>query len=396
MTDWWRNDNALARFVEDLLCAELARGRAQGFSSAQRGWPGSLELGPGGLGAPPAELAAASAALAEALRFEPALLPAAAMLGEWVAICAAHLERNASEITFRTSGSTDAPKATTHALGNLLAETAVHAGRLAGAKRVIAAVPSHHIYGFLFAQLLPQQMQVPVVDVRRALPLQPGDLVIGHPLFWKSFVRVGPFAPGVTGVTSTAPCPPEIARDVRDAGVGRLVQIYGSTETAGIAWRDDADGPWRLLEMLERASDVDSVIRCGDAAILPLPDHVEWLGPREFRLIGRRDGVVQVGGVNVSPVLVREVLLTHPDIADAAVRLMRAEEGDRLKAFIVPRDPSADPVALRRRIGAWINTALKPPERPRAIAIGAALPRSAMGKLADWDIAPTHWLNAAD
>lgn len=393
--DWWRNTTSLTRFIEDLLVAELARLRPRGFLPSRRAWPGSTLLGESGIGATRAEVDEAAGLLGASLHMPPENgLAAATTLGDWAAICAAHLARNADAITFRTSGSTDTPKSVTHSLRNLLAETETHAALLAGAARIVAAVPSHHIYGFLFTQLLPARMAVPLVDVRSALPLQRGDLVIGHPLFWKSFVRVGPFESGVTGVTSTAPCPPEIAAAVRAAGIDRLAQIYGSTETAGIAWRDQAAEPWRLLAMLAR--DGDAVIRLADGVTLPLPDHVEWLGPDRFRLIGRRDGAVQVGGTNVSPERVRHALLTHPEIADAAVRLMRADEGHRLKAFLVPRDPVADPDALRRRIAAWINTNLAPPERPRAITLGAILPRNAMGKLADWDVAPAHLVNAAD
>jgi long-chain acyl-CoA synthetase len=146
--------------------------------------------------------------------------------------------------------------------------------------------------------------------------------------------------------------------------------------------------------MLDR--DGDGVIRLVDRATLKLPDHVEWLAARQFRLIGRRDGAVQVGGVNVSPARVRDILLGRPEIADAAVRLMRDDEGHRLKAFVVPRGPAAEHTALRRKIGAWVNAELPPHERPRAITFGAKLPRDALGKLTDWDVAPAHMMSAAD
>jgi acyl-CoA synthetase (AMP-forming)/AMP-acid ligase II len=53
---------------------------------------------------------------------------------------------------------------------------------------------------------------------------------------------------------------------------------------------------------------------------------------------------VQVAGVNVWPQRVAEALRAHPDVLDAVVRPMRADEGERLKAFVVPR-----PDATRRR-----------------------------------------------
>ena len=47
---------------------------------------------------------------------------------------------------------------------------------------------------------------------------------------------------------------------------------------------------------------------------------------------------MRVAGFNIYPARVREVLLSHPAVADVSVRLMRASEGERLKAFVVPRD----------------------------------------------------------
>jgi long-chain acyl-CoA synthetase len=64
----------------------------------------------------------------------------------------------------------------------------------------------------------------------------------------------------------------------------------------------------------------------------------------KVRSAGRAEGAVQVGGVNVFPDVVGRVLTAHSGVAQAAVRLMRPEEGTRLKAFVVPQ-PQADRAA---------------------------------------------------
>jgi acyl-coenzyme A synthetase/AMP-(fatty) acid ligase len=114
-----------------------------------------------------------------------------------------------------------------------------------------------------------------------------------------------------------------------------------------------------------------------------LQDALDWHSPRHFRVTGRLDQAVQVGGVNVFPLRVREVLLQHPDVADAAVRLMAVSDNARLKAFVVPR-PEADTSDLVQRLDAWLAPRLSAAERPRAFALGAELPRNAQGKLGDW------------
>jgi len=80
---------------------------------------------------------------------------------------------------------------------------------------------------------------------------------------------------------------------------------------------------------------------------------------------------------------VRVVLLQHPDVADAAVRLMTVPENARLKAFVVPQ-AGANTADLSQRLDTWLATRLSAAERPRAWALGADLPRNAQGKLVDW------------
>jgi 4-coumarate--CoA ligase len=67
---------------------------------------------------------------------------------------------------------------------------------------------------------------------------------------------------------------------------------------------------------------------------------------------------------------------------------MRADEGNRLKAFIVAKDDRVDLIALRAQIDAWAAEHLSTPEIPRALCFGRALPRDAQGKLTDWVIDP--------
>ncbi|MBC7941380.1 MAG: 4-coumarate--CoA ligase, partial [Chitinophagaceae bacterium] len=86
------------------------------------------------------------------------------------------------------------------------------------------------------------------------------------------------------------------------------------------------------------------------------------------------------------------VLLDHPQVSDAVVRLMTPEEGSRLKAFVVPA-PDTDPTSLQADLWRWTESRLTAPERPKAFTVGEELPRSVMGKLSDWPLEVAH--NAA-
>jgi 4-coumarate--CoA ligase (photoactive yellow protein activation family) len=398
---WWRDAGALRRFVCDLTAGEMARLRP-GRSPVPLPWDPAARW-EDDLGADSLERLQLATALGEAIHlhrggFDDGLLTQPTV-GAWIATCAAALERYSAELTFRTSGSTGQPKWCLHSLADLQAEVALLAHLLAGSKRVVSAVPSYHIYGFLFTILMPQELGVPVVDVRPHAParlatlLASGDAVVAYPDFWRAFVRAVPrAAPGVSGVTSTAPCPVDLADAVRTAGIARLLEIYGSSETAGIGWRDDPRRPFELFAYWERgAGDRDLMRRSVDGAARAqcAPDELDWEDARHLRPAGRAEGAVQVGGTNVFPERVAELLRRHPGVAAAAVRLMRPDEGERLKAFIVPDPPDADPAALRDSLWAWIDARLTAPERPKSIQIGPDLPAGGLGKSADWPIPPS-------
>lgn len=396
---WWLAPQALDRFVGDLLAAEIARLRP-GRAAPRLPWPGTLQLDETGLGADSLERLQLGTALAEAIGLnrsgiEDSLL-AGTTIGDWIQTAALGLAGFSAELTFRTSGSTGQPKWCVHRLADLEAEIDVVAGISGGYRRIIALVPSHHIYGFLFTILLAARLTAEVIDVRNSSParlgtlLRAGDLIVGHPDFWRAFIRVVPqVGPGIAGVSSTGPCPAEVALAVRATGIEALTEIYGSSETAGIGWRTDPDAAYELFPYWQRGGDETELRRRssdGTLRTMSVPDRLLWADERHVRPAGRREGAVQVGGHNVFPERVRAVLCAHPGVARAAVRLMQPHEGERLKAFVVPRDGRTDRAELRAALWNWIDARLSAPERPKSIEIGSALPQSGLGKSADWPI----------
>jgi len=156
-----------------------------------------------------------------------------------------------------------------------------------------------------------------------------------------------------------------------------------------VATRTDPQAPFALLDHWRRdgAQALTRDTADGGTATLEMPDGAEWRDDRHFALSGRRDGAVQVGGHNVFPERVRERLLEHAGIADAAVRMENST--GRLKAFIVPAGPGVFPGgaggdASLDELDAWCGARMTDAERPRRFTTGVSLPRNAMGKLADW------------
>lgn len=323
-----------------------------------------------------------------------------ATLGDWAHAALDAWHRRPTEIVFMTSGSTGVPVPCRQKTALLEQEIMAQADIHAGCRRIVALVPRHHIYGFLFTILLPKVLNTPVLELApvpaaiSTAGLGPGDLVVAFPLFWKSLADLGrPLPGGLQGVTSTGPCPADSIHALLDLGLTRMTEVYGSSETGGLGCRHRPTDAYTLFPFWQPEISADgqpSALRRrmpegGTTGPYPLPDVVEWEDTRHFRPVRRTDKAVQVAGVNVHPDKIAALLRTHPLVRDCAVRLMRPEEGQRLKAFVVGRD-GTDPAALRRELKAWAGDRLSAAELPRSWTLGPALPVNSLGKASDWDV----------
>lgn len=294
-------------------------------------------------------------------------------------------------ITFLTSGSTGEPKKCFHSADMIREEAFGVSGAFKGVRRIVSLVPANHLYGFTFTVALPHALNVPVLPLP-ALPtqpweslLQPGDLVAGFPLFWNYWLRCeNRFPQGVHAMSSTAPCKDEIIQGLFDAGAQAFTEIYGASETGAVARRG---GPGRAFEIfpfwrLAFDGDRPRIQRVSGGDWRYLPDSVEMRAERSFVPIKRTDACVQVAGVNVFPKRVETVLAAHPAVKECRVRLMRPDEGNRLKAFVVLQEgftPDHEGI-----IRTYLSKKLTVHELPRSFTFGDKLPVSQIGKDADW------------
>lgn len=402
-TPWWSHAHLL-RLLSDLIAAELERLRPGGLGLGPLSAPGtrlcSPDLDLGTLDLDSLEFLDLATLVSARFQLDRSGLEGRLLetrrVGDWVETILASRARWDTSIGFQTSGSTGRPRLCTHPMRFLEEEVGWLAQRLADRRRVLVGVPSHHIYGFLFAVILPAALDIPVLDVRGLLPgsalrrARPGDLVLGYPTFFELACRDAfGLAEDVVALTSTAPCPSEVWECLRDLGCARIMEIYGASETAGIGLRDAGNAPFRLLPHWSREPGaLDRIQRLdaeGRAVSSTLPDRVEWLDAERFKVLGRRDGAVQIGGMNVYPQRVQRLLCAHPEVSEAMVRRAGSESDARLKAFVVPEPGCEDPQGLPERLHRWLREHLTALECPRSIRVGDALPQSVMGKPSDWD-----------
>ena len=304
------------------------------------------------------------------------------------------------QLTLFTSGSTGAPKAIPKAWHQLEAELRVLSelwGERLGGARLLASVSHQHIYGLLFRILLPLVLRVPFA---RTLTLYPEQLLelpgkwglIASPAFLS---RLDPGL-GARGccliVSSGGPLAPADAAKAREL-LGQLpVEIFGSSETGGIAWRQSPapDTPWRPMPGVRVAlADEDCLLLHSpflpDGAPLLCADRIR-LTDSGFHLLGRGDRLVKIEEKRISLDEVESRLMALPWVVAAAVLPLTVGSRQLLGAVLVltPKGqarwqalgPGRFLIALRERLRPW----LEPVALPRRVRIQPALPLNSQGK----------------
>jgi 4-coumarate--CoA ligase len=320
-------------------------------------------------------------------------------IGQWVEVVIKSLSRFHDAITFKTSGSTGVEKDISHQWDELLQEVRFFSNLFQHTRRIVSFVPCHHIYGFLFTVILPRMLNIPVVDYRNEpigkiiSTLKTNDLIVSIPIQWRylnnslnSNFKIN--VSDIQGMTSTAPCSPDLIQSLRKKGIQTITEIFGSSETSGIGYRQSPNAPYRLLPFLNYNKEKDTLkkkLPSGEMRIIETVDNIQWVDARRFHPAKRKDGCVQIAGINVQPEYVSQKINNHPDIETCSVRMMTPGEGNRLKAFIVPKERNIS-IDKQNDIKKWIRTSLLSVERPAAIVFGDTLPRNEMGKLKDFQI----------
>ena len=97
---------------------------------------------------------------------------------------------------------------------------------------------------------------------------------------------------------------------------------------------------------------------------------------------GRRDDMLKVGGIYVSPFEVEGALQSHPDVLEAAVVAWPDEEElIKPKAFVVLKVPERACDELAQALQDHCKTKLAPYKYPRWIEFRSDLPKTATGKI---------------
>ena len=276
-----------------------------------------------------------------------------------------------------TSGTTGAAQPIEKKLGQIGAEIATLEatfGALLGTAEIVSTVSHQHIYGFLFNILWPLAAgralharklsfieELATLDRECALVSSPAHLKrLPETPLWASIAK------RLRAVFSSGgPLPFQVAQESSRL-LGHLpVEVYGSSETGGVAWRRqhaESGISWRPFAGVDWR--VDPAERVLEVRSPNLPDR-EWFRTADlatavaddgFMLRGRIDRIAKIEGKRISLNAI-ETLLSSSSLVSSVRALALEGPRQRIAVFIVPSEEGRCRLASCGRRG--VNVALR-------------------------------------
>ncbi|MDR1461098.1 MAG: AMP-binding protein [Campylobacteraceae bacterium] len=304
------------------------------------------------------------------------------------------------DIMLFTSGTTGMPSGVFKAKKHLESEIAVleklvHSYNIS---KMVASVPFIHIYGILMLNLA-KKMNIDLWFRERFLPADLGalinknTLVATTPLYINAFLQTREHYDfdGALFISSTAPLSQEASKEFCERFNANIIQLYGSTETGGIAYRKNADIFWQPLDnvICKKAKDgclhvsspwVSDIVYEGDFRYLngqiKTFDEVEFVAER-FELKGRQSNIIKIGGKRFSTIQVENIVEKHKFVKFALINVEKNEasilKDESLVVYIEGKRPPANELKILIKNELGVNIPIK-------IVMIEAVPQNSIGK----------------
>tara|TARA_Y100001956_G_C4128762_1_gene192089 strand:- start:393 stop:1760 length:1368 start_codon:yes stop_codon:yes gene_type:complete len=305
-------------------------------------------------------------------------------------------------LTLFTSGSSGKPKAIVKSLHQLETEIEILES-LWGAQltdsRIESTVSHQHIYGLLFRLLWPlcagrafatRNIEFPEQVIQHA---SANTTLISSPALLKR-LNEGHQTAAIRAMFSSGGPLPHAAAQHSQAIFGQLpIEVFGSTETGGIAYRKQqlASSPWKLFPGISAELNSEQCLRLKSPHIdgdnwYQTADECHFHDELHFELRGRTDRVVKVEEKRISLVEVEKRLDQLNWINESAVITMMQGNRLALYAVIVLTEEGKKEItslgkgkfwiALRKALRDW----LEPIAIPRKFRVMNEIPLNSQGK----------------
>ncbi|MFA0054472.1 AMP-binding protein [Vibrio echinoideorum] len=319
-----------------------------------------------------------------------------------VSIDLASIDLAAIQLTLFTSGSSGTPKAIDKTLEHLdieIAQLDKNWGDLLKSNRVHSTVSHQHIYGLLFRVLWPLCSGVPFARHNLEYPEQilshanKQSVLISSPALLKRLKHETKSARLAGVFSSGGPLPTESAHQSRSLLDHLPIEVFGSTETGGIAFRqqESAQTPWQLFDCIEASLNSENCIKLLSPYIdknnwYQTADECEMVSESQFILKGRTDRVIKIEEKRVSLVEVEKRLEQLPWITECVVIPFEEPERLILASVLVLSEEGLATLATMSKGKFWLllrselRKWLEPIAIPRKYRIVDQIPLNSQGK----------------
>jgi len=252
-------------------------------------------------------------------------------------------EFESASALFFTSGTSGNPIGVVKTQNHLRSETLTHKEWLKDEnfEQCLVTVPFFHIYGFLFGLSVPMALGLEIVTKEDFLPHEivnlcrnKSTLCITNPVFIRAMLRLRENIDlsKTLFISSSGPLDPHEASAFEEKYSTRLTQLYGSSETGGIAIRSGGNCVWTPLDGVQISED-DGVLcvespfvsrTVYDRTFISIPspfrttDIIE-MTDNGFKITGRSSELVKIGGKRLSIVEIETFLEKMEGIDEALV-----------------------------------------------------------------------------
>ncbi|MBA4396875.1 MAG: hypothetical protein C0394_05775 [Syntrophus sp. (in: bacteria)] len=299
-----------------------------------------------------------------------------------------------------TGGSSGTPKVWAKTPRNMFAEARYQAAAL-GISRddiFLSTVPPNHIYGLLFSVLAPFVSSAGILKGIYAFPREilkaaedyRATILVSVPVHYRvlNTDALKPYALRMA-LSSAGMLAQEDALSFRRRTGLDVVEIYGSTETGGIAtrrrfpngesWHPMDPVAWKIREgkLCVSSTFLSPTLPRDDDGFFMTADCVDPDGDHRFVLRGRADDIVKIGGKRVNISAVQAKLRQIPGVRDAVVVAVPAGRGRQNElAALVATD--LDALQVKRQL-AQVSEAYAVPKQ---IVVVKDIPMTPAGKYA--------------
>jgi acyl-coenzyme A synthetase/AMP-(fatty) acid ligase len=307
-------------------------------------------------------------------------------------------DTDATALWLFTGGSTGRPRLWAKAARHLFTEVSMLAQTfgVGPSDRVLSTAPPNHIYGILFSVVLPVLSGAPVERTSPFFPAEVAErtkasgatILVTTPVHLRALLAAKWQPHGTRLVfTSSAPLAKADAVALHDRTGIWPIEVYGSTETGGVATRTEQESTdswtalpgvsWRLADsvLAVRSPHISDEAPRDEDGFYVTADRALDRGDGRFALAGRADSIVKVGGRRVDLREVEDRLRSQEGVREAVV-LSRPARSGRESEIVALVESARSPADL----SAALRSILPPPAWPRIVRAVDRIPVTAAGK----------------